>query len=85
MCCTTQKLAIVVAPKLIDSMARVRSSGARSRKPVDSARTTPEAPKPSIAVEITRKLRWCQSATESTRVSASSSRSVANEIRKMPT
>ena len=84
MCCIAQKLAIVVIPKAPESKVRVRSSDARSRRPVHNASATPEAPKPRSAVEMTRKPKWYQRATESTRVRASSSNSVAKEITAIP-
>jgi len=84
MCCMAQKLTTAARPKPPDSSASVRSSEARSRSPVHSASATPEAPNPSSAVEMTRKPKWYQRATESTRVSASSRSRVAKEMTRIP-
>src|SRR5581483_872722 len=83
--CISQKLTSVTMPNASERIATARSSGARSRRFVQTASATPDAPKPRSAVEITRKPKWYQSATDNKRVSASSSRSVASARRKMPT
>lgn len=53
--CINQKQTTVNTPKSRASSASVRSSGARSRKVPHTASTTPDMPKPSNAVEMTRK------------------------------
>jgi hypothetical protein len=69
--CISQKLETTARAKPSVHTASAASRFLLSRSPVHNASVTPDAPKPSSAVEITRKPKWYQSETDSTRVSAS--------------
>src|SRR5215475_4578126 len=82
--CINQKQPTVVTPNKMDNAQSDLSSGISSRSRRHNVSTTPAEPKPSRAVEIMRKPKWYQSATESTRVNDNSSSKVADESRKIP-
>ena len=83
-CCSSQKQPTVTTPNDNARILNILPRSCCSRNFLQLANTTPDAPKPSKAVDITRKPKWYQSETLITLVSDNSSNNVASGMRKIP-